>query len=72
MGRAARAGAAHVIGIDASDIIESARRIVSANKLTERLTLLRGTMETVQLPAGIEKVDGIREHEATASAVEEI
>jgi predicted RNA methylase len=56
---AARAGAKRVIGVDASDILEHAKRIVAANKLTEQITLVRGTMETIQLPDGIEKVDVI-------------
>ena len=52
---AAKAGAKHVIGVDASGIIEHAKRIVSDNGLTEKITLLRGTMESVKLP--FEKVD---------------
>jgi SAM-dependent methyltransferase len=59
----AQAGAAHVVAVDASDIVSMAKRIVSANKLADRITVLRGTMETVDvlgaLPAGVSKVDVI-------------
>ena len=55
----ARAGARLVIGVDASEIIEHARKIVAANGLSEKVVLLRGTVETVALPAGVEKVDVI-------------
>jgi protein arginine N-methyltransferase 1 len=54
---AARAGASHVIGVDASGIIEEARHIVRANGLEDKVSLVRGTMETITLPRGIEKVD---------------
>ena len=57
----AQAGARHVIAVDASDIVTMAKRIVSANNLSDRITVLRGTMETVDLasalPSGVEKVD---------------
>ena len=54
-----RAGAAHVIAIDASDIVDHAKRIVAANKMSEKITVIRGTMETLKLPAGVTKVDVI-------------
>ena len=53
---AARAGAKRVIGVDYSGIIEQATAIVKANKLDHIVTLLRGKMEEVTLPDGIEKV----------------
>ena len=56
---AAKVGAKHVIAVDASEIVEYARRIVVANGLSEKITVVRGTMESVKLPDGIEKVDVI-------------
>ena len=56
---AARAGARHVIAIDASDIVEYARRIIAANQLTDRITVIRGTMESIKLPQDYSKVDVI-------------
>ena len=51
----ARAGAAHVIAVDNSAIIDKARSIVFTNSLSPPITLLRGRVEEVTLPA--EKVD---------------
>merc|ERR1711887_26606 len=53
---AAQAGAKHVIGVDMSSIIESAREIVKANGFADKVTLVRGKMEEIELPNGIEKV----------------
>jgi protein arginine N-methyltransferase 1 len=47
---AARAGAKHVIGVDMSSIIEKARQIVDVNGLSDKITLLQGKMEEVNLP----------------------
>lgn len=47
---AARAGAKHVIGVDMSSIIEKAREIVHVNGLSDKITLLQGKMEEVNLP----------------------
>src|ERR1700710_2489917 len=47
---AVRAGAKHVIGVDISSIIEKARQIVAVNGLADKITLLQGKMEEVQLP----------------------
>merc|ERR1712000_608680 len=47
---AAKAGAKHVIGVDMSTIIFKAREIVQANGLSDKITLLQGKMEEVQLP----------------------
>lgn len=47
---AARAGAKHVIGVDMSSIIEKARQIVHVNGLSDKITLLQGKMEEVNLP----------------------
>ncbi|KAJ1849186.1 Nuclear SAM-dependent mono-and asymmetric methyltransferase [Coemansia sp. RSA 2708] len=52
---AAKAGAKHVMGVDMSNIIDKARLIVAENGLADRVTLLKGKMEEVQLP--FDKVD---------------
>ncbi|WAR03150.1 ANM1-like protein [Mya arenaria] len=54
---AAKAGAAKVIGIECSGIIDHARRIVEANRLDKQIVLIKGKVEEVSLPDGIEKVD---------------
>ena len=54
---AAKAGAKRVFGVDYSAIIEQAREIVKANKLDHIVTLIRGKVEEISLPDGIEKVD---------------
>lgn len=52
---AAKAGAKLVIGIDMSNIIDQAKRIVAANGLEDKVTLIKGKMEEVVLP--VDKVD---------------
>lgn len=47
---AARAGARLVIGVDMSNIIDQAKKIVKANHLDDKVVLLKGKMEEVQLP----------------------
>ncbi|XP_046627903.1 protein arginine N-methyltransferase 1 isoform X2 [Neodiprion virginianus] len=54
---AAKAGAARVIGIECSNIVEYAKKIVEANQLSNVITILKGKVEEVTLPDGIEKVD---------------
>ncbi|ELU01488.1 hypothetical protein CAPTEDRAFT_173477 [Capitella teleta] len=54
---AAKAGAKKVIGIECSSIVEYAGKIVKANKLDHIVTLVKGKVEEVALPDGIEKVD---------------
>ncbi|KAJ5677886.1 uncharacterized protein N7477_003519 [Penicillium maclennaniae] len=46
---AARAGAKHVIGVDMSSIIEKAKEIVATNGLSDKITLLQGKMEEVDI-----------------------
>lgn len=46
----AKAGAKHVIGVDMSNIIDQARKIVELNGMSDRITLLKGKMEEVVLP----------------------
>ena len=45
-----KAGAKHVIGVDMSTIIEKAREIVRVNGMEDKITLLQGKMEEVELP----------------------
>jgi SAM-dependent methyltransferase len=47
---AAQAGAKKVIGVDSSNIIESAKRIVRDNGFADKITLVRGRLEEVDLP----------------------
>ncbi|KAI1844359.1 hypothetical protein JX265_010211 [Neoarthrinium moseri] len=47
---AAKAGAKHVIGVDMSTIIFKAREIVDRNGLTDKITLIQGKMEEIELP----------------------
>ncbi|EON64591.1 protein arginine N-methyltransferase [Coniosporium apollinis CBS 100218] len=47
---AVKAGAKHVIGVDMSTIIEKAREIVAINGMSDKITLLQGKMEEVELP----------------------
>merc|ERR1711973_411233 len=52
---AAKAGAAKVFGIEMSNIAQHAKNIVTANKLDDVVTLIKGKVEEVELP--VEKVD---------------
>ncbi|KAJ8081154.1 hypothetical protein PM082_017997 [Marasmius tenuissimus] len=56
---AARAGAKRVIAVDASDIAGKAEKIVQANDFQNIITVVRGKVEDIKLPDGIEKVDVI-------------
>lgn len=47
---AARAGAKHVIGVDMSNIIKMARKIVDVNGLSDKITLIQGKLEEIELP----------------------
>ena len=47
---AVKAGAKHVIGVDMSTIIEKAREIVAVNGMADKITLLQGKMEEVEMP----------------------
>ena len=52
---AAKAGAAHVYGVDMSGIVEQAKQIVNRNGLGDRVTIIRGKIEEISIP--VEKVD---------------
>ena len=47
---AAKAGAAHVYGIDCADIINYAQEIVRRNEMEDKITLIKGKVEEVELP----------------------
>ncbi|KAK1832855.1 HNRNP arginine N-methyltransferase [Podospora conica] len=47
---AAKAGAKHVIGVDMSTIIFKAREIVKVNGLEDKITLIQGKMEEIEIP----------------------
>jgi protein arginine N-methyltransferase 1 len=54
---AAKAGAARVFAIECSNIADYATKIIAENKLDHIITLVKGKVEEVVLPDGIEKVD---------------
>lgn len=54
---AAKAGAARVLAVECSNIADYAKKIIEDNKLDHIITLLKGKVEEVELPEGIEKVD---------------
>ncbi|ODV86265.1 hypothetical protein CANARDRAFT_6759 [[Candida] arabinofermentans NRRL YB-2248] len=47
---AAKAGAKHVIAVDMSNIIEMAQKIVNLNGFEDKITLLKGKLEDVEMP----------------------
>ncbi|KAF8518715.1 S-adenosyl-L-methionine-dependent methyltransferase [Gautieria morchelliformis] len=47
---AAKAGAKKVVGIDMSNIIDQAQKIIEANGFSDRITLVKGKLEDVELP----------------------
>ncbi|KAF8467949.1 protein arginine N-methyltransferase [Russula ochroleuca] len=47
---AARAGASHVVGIDMSNIIDQAVKIIEANGFKDTITLVKGKLEDTELP----------------------
>jgi len=54
---AAKAGAKQVIGVDMSSIVEHAKNIVADNNLSDKVTIIRGKVEEISLPEGVDKVD---------------
>ena len=52
---AARAGAKHVYGVDNADIVHYAREIVKVNGYQDKITIIKGKVEEIELP--VEKVD---------------
>lgn len=55
---AAQAGAAHVYAVDASAVAIKAIANIKANGYDDKITVLRGKVEDIQLPEGV-KVDVI-------------
>jgi type I protein arginine methyltransferase len=47
---AVKAGAKHVIGVDMSTIIEKAKEIVDVNGMADKITLIQGKMEEIEMP----------------------
>lgn len=47
---AAQAGAKHVYGVDCSSIVEQARQIVELNGFSDKITIIKGKVEDVELP----------------------
>jgi len=54
---AAKAGAAKVIAVDCSNIVEYARQVIIDNNFENVITVVKGKIEEIEMPAGIEKVD---------------
>ncbi len=54
---AARAGARRVVGVDAASIIDRTRDIVERNGLSDKITLVKGKVEEIVLPADVLSVD---------------
>lgn len=52
---AARAGAKHVYAIENAEIAYFSREIIRKNNLSDKITVIKGKMEEIQLP--VEKVD---------------
>jgi len=47
---AAQAGAKHVYAVDCSSIIDQARKIIKTNGFADRITLIKGKIEEINLP----------------------
>ncbi|KAI6040234.1 S-adenosyl-L-methionine-dependent methyltransferase [Pisolithus marmoratus] len=47
---AAKAGASQVVGVDMSNIIDQAQKIIEANGFKDTITLVKGKLEDVELP----------------------
>ncbi|CAB0011341.1 unnamed protein product [Nesidiocoris tenuis] len=54
---AAKAGAKKVFGVECSNIVEYAKKIVEDNALSNVITIVKGKVEEITLPEGYEKVD---------------
>lgn len=52
---AAQAGAKHVYAVDCSSIIHQASKIVERNGFADKITLIKGKVEEIDLP--VEHVD---------------
>nr|CAD7576901.1 unnamed protein product [Timema californicum] len=54
---AAKAGASKVIGIECSNIVQYATKIIEDNQLSDVVSIIKGKVEEVELPEGIDGVD---------------
>ncbi|CAF1323482.1 unnamed protein product [Adineta steineri] len=54
---AAKAGAKMVIAVEKSNVIEYAKRIIRANRYDKIIRVIKGRIEDIELPEGIDKVD---------------
>uniref|UniRef100_A0A1B6EFM7 type I protein arginine methyltransferase n=1 Tax=Clastoptera arizonana TaxID=38151 RepID=A0A1B6EFM7_9HEMI len=54
---AAKAGASRVIGVECSNIVEYAQKIIDANHLGDVISIVKGKVEEISLPDGIQEVD---------------
>ncbi|KAH9418471.1 arginine methyltransferase 1 [Dermatophagoides pteronyssinus] len=54
---AIKAGAKHAIGIECSSIIDVAKQIIADNNMSDKITLIKGKAEEIELPAEYPKVD---------------
>lgn len=54
---AAKAGASRVFSIECSKIADYTQKIIEDNHLDHVITLIKGKVEDITLPDGIEKVD---------------
>ncbi|XP_054153467.1 protein arginine N-methyltransferase 1-B-like [Oppia nitens] len=54
---AAKTGAKHVIGIECSGIANLAEQVIKDNNLSHKITLIKGKVEEITLPAEYPKVD---------------
>jgi len=54
---AAKAGAKMVIAVEKSNVIEYAKRIIRANRYDKVIRVIKGKIEDIELPEGVEKVD---------------
>jgi len=52
---AARSGAKHVYGVECSEVVRTAQKIVDANGLADKVTFIQGKVEEITLP--VDKVD---------------
>jgi len=56
---AAKAGAKHVYGIEMAGIANNARQIIKENGYENKITVIKGKVEEIELPSGVDKVDVI-------------
>jgi len=56
---AAKAGAKKVVGIDLSSIIERSKKVIQKNGFSDIITLVKGRLETTELPLELGEVDVI-------------